>query len=489
MKIFFLSLSFCVFTFIGLSKNLPQIPQEQLLQDFEILTKALEETHTGLYWYTSKEEYNMLKEQISKGLKKDSALSELEFYHRIAPLITLTREDHCDISLSQKTAQDLHKNGKYFPYLIKFIDQKAYLFNHKNPSGKDLNGYELLEINGKSVKTIIDQLFNTFASDGYILSSKYRWLDDVGFSNHYATTINSSPEKFTLLVRKNATSSPTTSEVVPTTARKLAIDFEKFKRSSTTKSDYPAELKIQQDYALLILETFSNSDYEKKHGSFGKFIDNCFYQIKKSGVQNLIIDVRANGGGNEGNEDYLFSYLTNKPYSKYSYVESNTISCSYFQHTDYASEKEKQEFEQTMKEEYELHPVTGKYRRKKSIEKPTPPQENPFMGNLFILAGGVTYSGGAEFCSLVKHNRKAIFIGEEVGGGYYGNTSGYSFTLTLPNSKITVEVPIIRFVLDVDGQKLGTGTLPDFPIQPNINDFLNGIDTELNFTIGLIRKN
>ncbi len=164
-------------------------------------------------------------------------------------------------------------------------------------------------------------------------------------------------------------------------------------------------------------------------------------------------------------------------------------SCTYFKHTDYASEKERQEFEQTRNEEYELHPATGKYRRKKSIEKPTPPQENPFMGNLFILAGGVTYSGGAEFCSLVKHNRKAIFVGEEVGGGFYGNTSGYSFTLTLPNSKITVEVPIIRFVLDVDGQKPGTGALPDFPIQPDINDFLNGIDTELNFTIGLIRKN
>ncbi len=110
------------------------------------------------------------------------------------------------------------------------------------------------------------------------------------------------------------------------------------------------------------------------------------------------------------------------------------------------------------------------------------------MGNLYILAGGVTYSGGAEFCSLVKNYTKATFIGEEVGGGYYGNTSGYSFSLTLPNTKIEIEIPIVRFALDVGGQKKGTGVIPDFKVEPTINDFLKGIDTEMNFTIGLIKK-
>jgi hypothetical protein len=36
--------------------------------------------------------------------------------------------------------------------------------------------------------------------------------------------------------------------------------------------------------------------------------------------------------------------------------------------------------------------------------------------------------------------------------------------------------------------KPGRGVIPDYPAQPNIKDILEGMDTELNYTLGLIEK-
>ena len=49
------------------------------------------------------------------------------------------------------------------------------------------------------------------------------------------------------------------------------------------------------------------------HHKFEKIIDKAFIDINKKGVQNLIIDVRNNGGGSDILGRYLFNYLANEP--------------------------------------------------------------------------------------------------------------------------------------------------------------------------------
>lgn len=48
----------------------------------------------------------------------------------------------------------------------------------------------------------------------------------------------------------------------------------------------------------------------------------------------------------------------------------------------------------------------------------------------------------AEFYSVAHYHRHCSFIGEEVGDGYYGSTSGYDLRLTLPHTKIRVTIPL-----------------------------------------------
>ena len=66
------------------------------------------------------------------------------------------------------------------------------------------------------------------------------------------------------------------------------------------------------------------------------------------------------------------------------------------------------------------------------------------------------------------------WVNWRTGGGYYGNTSGYSQDLTLPNSKITIEIPALQFVMNVEPKlPFGSGVKPNYEVIPTINQYIN----------------
>jgi len=83
-----------------------------------------------------------------------------------------------------------------------------------------------------------------------------------------------------------------------------------------------------------------------------------------------------------------------------------------------------------------------------------------------------------------------LFIGEETGGGYYGNTSGPRLRLTLPHSKLVIGVPLFKFVFKVfkNDVSLGRGLIPNVYVKHSIKDVLSKVDNELNVAYRLIKK-
>jgi hypothetical protein len=60
--------------------------------------------------------------------------------------------------------------------------------------------------------------------------------------------------------------------------------------------------------------------------------------------------------------------------------------------------------------------------------------------------------------------------------------------LTLPNTGIVVIVPLFQFVMAVPELADDRGILPDYAVTPTPEDFAAGVDTELIFTLDLIRQ-
>ena len=81
------------------------------------------------------------------------------------------------------------------------------------------------------------------------------------------------------------------------------------------------------------------------------------------------------------------------------------------------------------------------------------------------------------------------FIGEESGGGYYGNTSGPGALLFSPNTKLQAYVPLMTYYMAVRDDKAAShGVLPNYPVKYTIDELLEGRDKELAVALELERK-
>ena len=123
-----------------------------------------------------------------------------------------------------------------------------------------------------------------------------------------------------------------------------------------------------------------------------------------------------------------------------------------------------------------LHPGVGEQQ----------PGKCPFPGKVFVLIEGGTFSTAADFCAVTHHLKRATFIGEETGGGYYGNNSGLMPTLRLPNSKVGIRLPMYGYwnaVPGYDGKR--RGTIPDHAVEMRVADVLRGIDAPLDLATKL----
>ncbi len=461
--------------------ELKHLSISELNSDFDLLVSSLKEAHTGLYWYSTEKQFDSLV-SVQRTLLKDN-LNTLQFYNIVSPIVAFSKEDHCDVSLSDELNKILTEKGFFLPLIVTNLNQKPLILN------QPYKGLELIAINGIKIEEIYHRIFNTFAADGFIISSKYRYLDLTGFSREYAKVIDQQEEN-TIITKDLSTGKVETHKLKSVSYKKLREHMAQVFNENKIKEeiDEPAELKFQNNNtAILTFTTFGNSDFEEYNMNFKKFVDSSFVEITERESKNLIIDLRDNGGGSEGNEDYLFSYLTEKPYTKYKHVELSKFSFSFLDFTDYSSIEDREELENELRAENKMV-ENGKIYRKEGLYIPEALKSNTFKGQVYILTSGWTYSGGAEFSTLMKEHTKAIFIGEETGGGYYGNTSGTSLELTLPNTKLKIDIPILKFVLEVQKGKFGRGVIPDYEIQPTFEECINGYDAELEYAKRIIEE-
>jgi hypothetical protein len=102
----------------------------------------------------------------------------------------------------------------------------------------------------------------------------------------------------------------------------------------------------------------------------------------------------------------------------------------------------------------------------------------------FFHFDGRSFSGAAEFAAVAKSENRGLFIGEETGGGYYGNTSGGEVDVILPASQISCRIPMINYWMAVKRTSLpDRGVLPDYPAYPTIYDLLKKTDGQMDFAL------
>lgn len=456
---------------------------EQLDQDFEILKKAYIETRVGL-WYNSYAQFDSIC-QAQKSQLKDK-MTALDFYKIIAPVTTFTKEGHCFVSIPDETNNYFKQYGTYLPFFVRILDQKIYILN--DIERYNTKGLMIAKINGIGADSILTRFMHIEPSDGYNLTSKYHWIEE-SFAKYYLRFFGPS-NTYSIEFIDPVTKEKTVNNITALTYKGYTKFYLAFiKEHPDYKFNIPAlfSLDTLKSDAVLTINSFGTRNYDGGKKGFQKYIDSVFTLLKEKNIKNLVIDIRKNEGGAQGMEDILLSHLITENYHKYKYVEIPSFAYSFLKYTDYKDEQD------TLKSELstEFYQTSdGRYLNKKGFYEGHNPHSIHFDGTIYILISGLTFSGGSEFAALAKNYTNAIFIGEETGGGYYGNTSGSFLKFTLPNTQLKGRVPLCKFVVEtkINSIPFGRGLLPDYEIRPTIQDFLAGKDVELEFVKKLIKE-
>lgn len=443
--------------------------KKEIKEDLKILKKNLENLHAGLYTYSSKEEIDKWFKNLSKNLK--DSITPFEFYSQLAPLSNIIKNGHTYIN-NPNIGDDFH----FLPIQLYKYKKSFYIKKSFSKQHSDLAGIEILEIDGISIDKIYNRLIQNYNRDGDNLSMPSDKLSSL-FGLEYSMVYNRKPA-YNLTLKKD-------DKQFLISIQELLINEEVIKEfKKGKKKNKPLSFKIDDDIAILNFPTFDAKTLKKLN--YKNLLEDSFTEIKTKNIEHLIIDVRNNGGGNTIPTQELISYLIDNEFILYKDVYTITKKIE-----DKKYYKKEGVFWLNLFSWLKVKKIRNQHYRRRNNEGMDVylSKENNFKGQLYILTNGNSFSATGEFTSFIKHHRnKASFIGEEVGGNEFQNTSGISYKITLPNSNQKVRIPLVLFEMNIDSKNSNHGVKPNYWVRNTIEDELNSIDSAINFTIDLIKK-
>lgn len=450
-----------------------KIPANQLKKDLAVLKESLEEAHQGLYQYLTKENVDDLFLKAESSI--NSEMTSLEFYNIIAPLVASIKDGHTRVLVPD--APWTLKNR--LPIGFTVIDNRIYVDKVYYPDEKKYMGAELQSINKLASSDILAYAMTHFSSDGDNITSKtYRFKNPSWFSD-MVMILSGRTEKFDLVLKGEK-------EIGVKNITVDGITKDSLNALLSINSLPPAELKVidESSTAILTIRTFAARKFKEYGINFSEFLQSGFASVKNKGIENLIVDVRGNGGGEDAFGRILFSYFVQK---EFDYYASLTIAKDKFKLFDYVEGGQR-----TMPEDFATKnqkgtfDVTKKYNSNIGIQQPSSPR---FDKHLYVLIDGGCFSTTSEFLSQVYANTNAEFIGEESGGNYYTNNSGIMAEVILPNSQLHVNIPMLQYTMAVPAEYpyKNHGIIPQHPVHPSVSDLTKNIDADMNYAIKLIK--
>jgi C-terminal processing protease CtpA/Prc len=461
---------------------------EQLTKDYSIFRGALEESHPGVYWYTPKSEmdnyFDWGKEQIKDSMNEES-------FRKILNYVTSKINCGHTVTRSSKAFMKYRDTSfnRIFPLSLKIwagaSDTATVAANLIRKDSLLTRGVVVKSIDHRPISTIIDTLCQYISSDGYNLTHKYQTLSNRGgFGAAFTSVFGQKENYFIDYLSKDGTEKTATIQSYnprADSANRIAITrFAKISRTERKNQILSATRNLRIDSA----NTVGFMDL----GSFSRglklrsFFNTSFKDLKDKKIKNLVIDVRGNGGGSVTNSTFLTKFIADRKFKVADSLYANTRNSRYKKYIDgYFFNRLFMIFMTAKKNDGKYH--FGYFERHYF----KPKKRNHFRGNVYILTGGNSFSATTLFTQAVKPQNNVVVVGEETGGGAYGNTAWLIPDLILPQTGIRVRLPLFRLVIDKNIPKDGHGVQPEVISTPTTDAIRRGADYKMEKVLELIR--
>jgi C-terminal processing protease CtpA/Prc len=467
--------------FILVQNTFGQVSQkfsaEQVKQDLKYLYSTLEESHYNLYVHTPKEKFDKKYNRIYNSIK--DSVNILQVYRLFQPFVALSKIGHCwcDNSLVGDVYDAyIGSGGTVFPINITVNDNKMIVNDDYSNSKRIQIGDEIVTINGKSAKSILDNIYSFLSGENdYWINTRI----DLFTFPRLNWVMNAPCDSYSIQIKNQQ------NELI--NLNLPAISAGKFEEIQSNKKQIfnsGRKFKFIDDIAYMQPGQFSNAygdnnssnikTFEK--GEFLAYIDSAFREIQKRGSKNLIIDLRDNPGGSSTFSDEMVAYIADKPFkfcSRFS-VKTSKITKEYWKQVNDTSLKYlKTKILNTPEGETFDVAIPEHDFRKDSLK---------FRGKVYVLINRYSYSQTADVATQVQDYKFGLLIGEKTAQipTNYGSTHQF----VLPNTKMAVEYPK-AFIVRPNGNTNFEGVTPDILVKDNIS---NENDVILDYTLNLIKK-
>lgn len=432
-----------------------QYDANQVAEDVKFLRDQLERFHPGLYRYTPKPQMDIYFDEAAQSV---DGLEGKELYARITFLLGQVKCGHTRTSMPDVMRRENRANSRFLPFQIQLLGETPFI---AASVGSQLPiGAKLLSIDGKSYQEIETTIFQHLAADGFIETGKRRMISWF-FPFYYQLYIDGDSDAVNIDFQTTSGEKRQLS-----VGRVLDTAIEAF--SSYGSRTTELSLDHHDDHSYMRISTFGQQALSNAGLDYEHFLQQSFRSIKREGVENLILDLRGNGGGRDNFGALLVSYLLPQSFGYFDNIE---VTAEYAGYGGIVNRNGK------------------RYVTSHQGLSAWEPQADVYEGNLYVLTDGGSFSTCADVATVLHHNGRGIFLGQETGGGYDGNTSGNTKTITLPNSGIRVYVPLWMYTTaNIGHQFTGRGVIPDHEVIPTWAQFSNEEDVVLNKAWGLIRN-
>lgn len=405
--------------------------KHQYLDDLDELANTLTTENPHPYKYMSKEDFWRVVEEKKNSITNNTTYSE--FIWHCSEIVANINCWHSTLGYFNQEREMLPVE-LLFPLEARLRNDTFYVIDPlvNNTIKKES---EILAINGKNINEIKEDLYRHIWSQAKIETSKKYFLD--GYFTSYIPYSLNFPKSYTVTIK---------GKKIPIKLKQLSYYKPKPRHYPTNlceSKDFCLDFKNANTAVLTIKET--GTYYGNRFSIFKEFIDNSFQQINSNGAGNLIIDYRSNGGGPGYTAIYLLRYLAKEAFIYKTLSEGSDVA-------------------------------------HKSFE----PFDNRFKGKLYFLIDGEGGSTTGHLLSIVKDLKLATIIGEELGSNQFCTGGQRQFKLT--NTDVFYWVGRYTHISAVNAKSDDRGIMPDHFVTESIQDYLNGVDTVMEYTIKLIRE-
>jgi len=446
-----------------------KISGEEAKTDLAYLHKHFKRFHPDPFKYISRDSLSALSLRLQNNIHDSITITQLRI--TIRQYLSKIGCGHIGESPEKNKGKVPDKN--VLPLNVFVSGEKIFLTSCLNSDSTIKPGDEILSINQNHSTIVLDKLMSIAFSDGYNTTFKHHTFNKKQFRYFYSFVYgykdsynvyyrNAKGEEKSVILKGIPVSSDTLKEKQEKKEFIFSSDNISLRNDNEKSSLY-----------ILDIDRFKGKKWRRTLRKSVKY-------LRKKNVNDLVIDLRNNGGGAITKGINLLSRTMKRPIAIGIDRRPNLLPLNF---------RLKMGFWERITPITFLTIPTKLIRHWKlrhffiGIPRPV----NRYKGNVYVLVNGGSFSMSGICASYLKYKRKAIIIGEETGGNKTGSNAMNTGKLALPHSKINITIPLYHIYYNPTLHNDGKGVEPDHKIQYEINEVLNKRDLEMEKVRSLIK--